>query len=110
MIARHAASFTTEGAAKSGKPCDRFTPRYCWLSRVISRMTDSVNCVAFCDPVSFDMPCVRRRQRFVVVGFLGAGFFALLRAGDAAFFGAADTVGTEGCRLVSTPSTVVADP
>src|SRR6478735_7860304 len=109
MMARHAASFTTAGAAKSGKPCDRFTPRYCWLSRVISRMTDSVNCVAFCDPVSFDM-WARRRQRFVVVGFLGAGFFELLRAGGAAFFGAADTVGTEGRRLVSTPSTVVADP
>src|SRR6267378_3853022 len=43
------------GAGKSGNPCDRFTPPYSSLRRVISRMTDSVNCVAFLDPVSLDM-------------------------------------------------------
>ena len=42
-IAAHAASLTTSGAGKSGNPCDRFTPPWRWLSRVISRMTDSVN-------------------------------------------------------------------
>jgi hypothetical protein len=50
-----AASFTAAGAAKSGKPCDRLTPPTRSLSRVISRITDSVNCVAFLDPVSFDI-------------------------------------------------------
>src|SRR5712692_63957 len=54
-MAAHAASLTTAGAGKSGKPCDRLTPPWRSLSRVISRMTDSVNCVAFFDPVSVDI-------------------------------------------------------
>src|SRR5215510_8894209 len=54
-IAAHAASFTTAGAGKSGNPCERLTPPYIWLRRVISRMTDSVNWVAFFDPVNLDM-------------------------------------------------------
>src|SRR6185369_5119216 len=56
-IAAQAASLIAAGAGKSGKPCDRLTPPYKSLSRVISRMTDSVNWVAFFDPVSFDMRC-----------------------------------------------------
>src|SRR5258708_13659425 len=36
----------SSGAAKSGKPCDRFTAPYFMASRVISRITDSVNWVA----------------------------------------------------------------
>src|SRR5204863_4403900 len=55
LMAAHAASLITSGAGKSGKPCDRLTPPCRSLSRVISRMTDSVNCVAFLDPVSFDI-------------------------------------------------------
>ena len=48
-------AFKIRGAGKSGNPCARFTA-LCWnASRVISRITDSVNCVAFFDPVSFDM-------------------------------------------------------
>src|SRR5207253_10701806 len=34
------------GAAKSGKPCERLTAPYFIASRVISRMTDSVNWLA----------------------------------------------------------------
>src|SRR5260370_41214453 len=48
-IAWRAASFTSAGAAQSGKPCDRLT-ELCFIARrVISRMTDSVNCSAFAD-------------------------------------------------------------
>src|SRR5262252_5469564 len=54
-MAAQAASFTACGAAKSGNPCDRLTAWCASLSRVISRMTDSVNCRAFLDPVSLDI-------------------------------------------------------
>src|SRR6185503_14480264 len=37
------------GAEKSGKPCERFTAPYFSASRVISRITDSVNELAFFD-------------------------------------------------------------
>src|SRR5438034_1856301 len=84
LMAAHAASLTAAGAGKSGNPCDRLTPPYMWLSRVISRMTDSVNCVAFLDPVSFDIvePCyaafLARRSAFFFTGaffFVAAGAF-----------------------------------
>jgi hypothetical protein len=55
LMAAHAASFTTAGAAKSGTPRDSYTPPCNSKRRVISRMTDSVNCVAFFEPVSFDI-------------------------------------------------------
>jgi hypothetical protein len=41
-MAAHAASFITSGMGKSGKPCARLIAPYCWATRVISRMTDSV--------------------------------------------------------------------
>src|SRR5688500_9084541 len=40
-------------AGKSGNPCDRLTASCSWASRVISRMTDSVNWVAFLEPRGF---------------------------------------------------------
>src|SRR5712692_8950510 len=55
LMAAHAASLTEAGAGKSGNPCDRLTPPWASLSRVISRMTDSVNCSAFLEPMSFDI-------------------------------------------------------
>src|SRR5712692_10055660 len=64
LMAAHAASLTAAGAGKSGNPCDRLTPPYRWLRRVISRMTDSVNCVAFFDPVSFDIVFLLMLRRF----------------------------------------------
>src|SRR5438132_2547345 len=36
----------SSGAAKSGKPCDKLTAPYFIASRVISRITDSVNWLA----------------------------------------------------------------
>jgi hypothetical protein len=48
-MARRAASLTSSGAGKSGNPCDRLTAPYFMASRVISRMTDSVNRLARCD-------------------------------------------------------------
>src|ERR1700741_1786822 len=45
-IASCAARLISAGAAKSGNPCERFTALYCRARRVISRITDSVNCAA----------------------------------------------------------------
>src|SRR5690349_24503809 len=39
----------SSGAEKSAKPCERFTAPCFSASRVISRMTDSVNELAFCE-------------------------------------------------------------
>src|SRR5437016_13886798 len=54
-MAAHAASFSVWCVAKSGKPCDKLTASNSCASRVISRITDSVNCVAFFDPLGFNM-------------------------------------------------------
>ncbi len=48
-IARRAASFTSSGAGKSGKPCERLIAPCRFASRVISRMTDSVKRAALAD-------------------------------------------------------------
>src|SRR5215467_3282717 len=48
-MAWRAASLISSGAAKSGKPCERFTALCFIARRVISRMTDSVNCSAFAE-------------------------------------------------------------
>src|SRR5579864_775517 len=45
-MASWAARLISAGAAKSGNPCERFTAPYCRARRVISRITDSVNCAA----------------------------------------------------------------
>src|SRR5579885_3908366 len=42
-IASAAASLSTAGAGKSGNPCARLMAPCCMASRVISRITDSVN-------------------------------------------------------------------
>src|ERR1700679_2193903 len=42
-MAARAASFTSAGAGKSGKPCARLTALYSRARRFISRITDSVN-------------------------------------------------------------------
>src|SRR6185503_19351714 len=47
VMARHAASLIASGAAKSGYPCERLMAPCLAASRVISRMTLSVNCFAF---------------------------------------------------------------
>src|SRR5260370_701132 len=48
-MALRAASLISSGAAKSGKPCERLTAPCFRARRVISRMTDSVNCSAFAE-------------------------------------------------------------
>src|SRR6266851_1809544 len=48
-MALRAASLISSGAAKSGKPCERLTAPCFKARRVISRMTDSVNCPAFAE-------------------------------------------------------------
>src|SRR5215472_6730952 len=48
-MAWRAASLISCGAAKSGKPCDKFTAPCFIARRVISRITDSVNCSAFAE-------------------------------------------------------------
>src|SRR6266436_3041033 len=50
-MACRAASLISAGAAKSGKPCDRFTALCFNARRVISRITDSVNCSAFTESI-----------------------------------------------------------
>src|SRR5579863_1133068 len=46
-MAEIAACFTSAGAAKSGNPCARLIAPCSRARRVISRITDSVNCPAF---------------------------------------------------------------
>src|SRR5260370_11335923 len=48
-MALRAASLISSGAAKSGNPCDRLTAPCFKARRVISRMTDSVNCSALAE-------------------------------------------------------------
>src|SRR5260370_33704057 len=48
-MACRAGSLDSAGAAKSGKPCERLTALCFKARRVISRMTDSVNCSAFAE-------------------------------------------------------------
>src|SRR5208283_1386443 len=48
-MAWRAASLISSGAAKSGKPWERLTALCCNARRVISRMTDSVNCSALAE-------------------------------------------------------------
>src|SRR3982075_2085157 len=46
LIAAHAASFIGSGIGKSGNPCARLIAPYWFATRVISRITDSVNVLA----------------------------------------------------------------
>ena len=48
-IARFAASLSSRGVAKSGKPCARLTPPCRLQSCVMPRMTDSVKLAAFAE-------------------------------------------------------------
>src|ERR1700724_2622317 len=48
-MAWRAASLISSGAAKSGKPWERLTALCLRARRVISRMTDSVNCSALAE-------------------------------------------------------------
>src|SRR5256885_15498054 len=67
----------SSGAAKSGKPCDKFTAPCLSASRVISRMTDSVNRLAFCET------CRCLDKAGVVIAFLIGSHFCDLPPGCA---------------------------
>src|SRR5215475_2255728 len=54
-MAWRAASLISSGAAKSGKPCERLTALCFSARRVISRMTDSVNCSALAEIMRREM-------------------------------------------------------
>src|SRR6202051_1970946 len=81
-MAWRAASLISEGAAKSGKPCERLTAWCSSARRVISRMTDSVNCSALADSIR------RASSPDVLVADVGPSlFFYLIKfAGFGAFF------------------------
>src|SRR5215472_15090342 len=64
-MASCAARLISAGAAKSGKPWERFTALYFSASRVISRITDSVNCAALEDKRS-----LVAMARSVLAGFI----------------------------------------
>src|ERR1700681_1302039 len=84
-----AALLISSGAAKSGKPCERFTAPYFIASRVISRITDSVNCCAFCEtrlilPWAGMIMSQVLLQKFSLTLQLASGEDALTGRGDAA--------------------------
>src|SRR5256714_148701 len=59
-IALRAASLISSGAAKSGNPWDRLTAPCFKASRVISRITDSVNCSAFAESMRREIFAIER--------------------------------------------------
>src|SRR5258707_11149492 len=64
-IAWRAASLISSGAAKSGNPCDRLTALCFSARRVISRITDSVNCSAFAESMRREI-CAMERSGAVI--------------------------------------------
>src|SRR6266699_5210825 len=64
-MALRAASLISSGAAKSGNPWDRLTARCFKASRVISRITDSVNCSAFAESMRREI-CAMERSGAVI--------------------------------------------
>src|SRR5580700_2823455 len=64
-IASCAARLICSGAAKSGKPWERLTAPYWSARRVISRITDSVNCAAFAESRSLAATASVGRAGFI---------------------------------------------
>src|SRR5277367_89684 len=79
-MACRAASLISAGAAKSGKPCDRLTALCFCASRVISRMTDSVNCSALAESMRV---LEDRAARVTEVSVIAIQYFAIAAAGFA---------------------------
>src|ERR1700686_3902619 len=59
-MALRAASLISSGAAKSGNPWDRLTAPCFKARRVISRITDSVNCSAFAESMRREICAIER--------------------------------------------------
>src|SRR5215471_12145826 len=96
LIALQAASFTAAGAGKSGNPCERLMPPLASLRRVISRITDSVNCNALREPVNLDMKTTQAAARRRCAGLAGDCFFFAGVDFFAAGFGATSDTGSPG--------------
>src|SRR6266480_6486783 len=64
-MALRAASLISSGAAKSGNPWDRLTAPCFKARRVISRITDSVNCSAFAESMRREI-CAMERSGAVI--------------------------------------------
>src|SRR6266849_238140 len=71
-MACRAASLISAGAAKSGNPCERFTAPCFRASRVISRMTDSVNCSALAESMRRAAWAMPDSERFMETPGRGA--------------------------------------
>src|SRR5712664_1676373 len=64
-MALRAASLISSGAAKSGKPCERLTAPCFKARRVISRMTDSVNCSAFAESMRREICAIETSEAVI---------------------------------------------
>src|SRR6266566_1433124 len=64
-MARRAASLISSGAAKSGNPWDRFTAPCFKARRVISRITDSVNCSAFAESMRREIFAIEKSEAVI---------------------------------------------
>src|ERR1700732_3354497 len=65
-MALRAASLISSGAAKSGNPWDRLTAPCFKARRVISRITDSVNCSAFAESMRREICAIERSGTVIV--------------------------------------------
>src|ERR1700692_1750492 len=101
-MAWRAASLISAGAAKSGKPCDRLTAWCSSARRVISRMTDSVNCSALADNMR------RASSPDVLVADLSPSLFSCLIqfAGFGAFFNPGATGSRSDRRTLCRPRAI----
>src|SRR5881394_3292784 len=64
-MARRAASLISSGAAKSGNPWDRFTAPCFKARRIISRITDSVNCSAFAESMRREIFAIEKSEAVI---------------------------------------------
>src|SRR4029077_4845102 len=69
-IVLRAASLISSGAAKSGNPWDRLTAPCFNASRVISRITDSVNCSAFAESIRREICAIERWGAVIAPSYL----------------------------------------
>src|SRR5260370_14535270 len=60
-----AACLISSGAAESGKPCERLTAPCFRARRVISRMTDSVNCSAFAESMRREICAIETSEAVI---------------------------------------------
>src|SRR5260370_40759157 len=64
-MALRVASLISSGGAKSGKPCERLTAACFKARRVISRMTDSVNCSAFAESMRREICAIETSEAVI---------------------------------------------